>query len=356
MPNIIQLHVRLLVLFSVFIGTSCTKKSTLSSSEQNHQPISTQELQLSTPGPNQFFSTPTPPKEDLKKEDLKSAHIKKSHQIQKETGNHNENIIKSENSATKTETTTLLFPAKENHTSEEETPSDTTLSFSIKFFSGFNYYLFNQTTTTETENGNFSQQTLSQMGFSIGVNLNPKMDVEFSHRQIKANIPTQSETILDTASSTRTSTMIDLSYILKELMRSSYSALVSFKNSLIPALSTDFDNSLVSVVSHELSSIGIGIKYKYYLKNNSEVFFKSQIFKLLEARSQNKISLAMSDKSQFSLSVGLNKFITNSAEIGVELEHNQAQFPYRYHRNGDDFTGELNSQDTSVLLKIGFHF
>ncbi|GEM_PF-4084364 len=361
MPNIVQFHFRLLIFFYVFIVTSCTNKDSLSSSEQNQPSLPIQELQPPQPESFQVFAPTTPPKEDRGNDfkasasNFRSVSVPKRNPVQKETGETKERILKIENSSSTAETPpSAQLPAEENRVDKENT--DRSLKFSIKFFSGFNYYLFNQSTTTETENGNFSQQTLSQLGFAIGMNLNPKLDVEFSHRQIQASIPIQSETVLDTTSSTRTLTIFELGYLIKEIIRSSYSALVSFKNSLIPALSTDFNNSEVNVVSHELSSIGVGIKYRNYLRNNSELFLKGQIFKLLDARSQNKISLNMSDRSQFGLSVGLNKSITQSTEIGIELEHSQGQFPYRYHRNGDDFTGLLHSQDTSVLLKIGFHF
>ncbi|MCK6596758.1 MAG: hypothetical protein L6Q37_00215 [Bdellovibrionaceae bacterium] len=236
------------------------------------------------------------------------------------------------------------------------TPCENDTLFSIHFFGGFNYFLFNQTANIETENGNFSQQTLSQVGFAIDLNVNNKTNIEFTHRQIQASIPTQGETSLDQNSTKRTVTTFDISYLLKKMIYSSYSVIVGLKNALIPALSTDINNSIVNVYSHELSSISIGMKYNYQLKSDSEIFAKAQVLKLIEGKSQNKLLLNISDTSQFGISFGVNRKITKNTAVGFEIEHNQSQFPYSYTRNGIDSKGRFNLQDTSVLLKIGFNF
>lgn len=229
-------------------------------------------------------------------------------------------------------------------------------NFNIKLFSGFNYCLFNQKANIETENGVFSQQTLSQVGLSVDINLSPKSYLEFIHRQIKASVPIQGDTTLDTTTTSRGVTVFGLTYIVKEMLKSSFAVMMTLKNELVPILSTDSEKSLVNVFSNELNSTGIGIKYNYKIKTNTDLALRAHVFKLMRARSQNGLSMNISDKSQFSSAIALNKRISTHTEVGVELETSQGNFQYTYHRNDIKSTGEIKLQDISLFLKMGFHF
>ncbi|MBL7545436.1 MAG: hypothetical protein JNL11_16570 [Bdellovibrionaceae bacterium] len=228
--------------------------------------------------------------------------------------------------------------------------------FVIKFFGGFNYCSVNQSTLVETENGNFSQQTLSQIGISVNLNLSPKSILDFTHRRVEAPIPTQGETTLDKAMISRAVTTFGLNYMFKEMLSSSYALILAFKNAWLPMLSTDVEKSVVNVYTNEANSVGVGIQYNYKLKENVNWYAAGSVFKLIHARSQNRLPLDMNDQLQFNASIGMNTRISKRLEIGIAFENDQSQFQYTTHRNNSTSSGKLGLNETSVLIKMGLHF
>lgn len=226
--------------------------------------------------------------------------------------------------------------------------------FSFWIGSGFNYLNYIQTSASETESGNFSDQTLSALSVGADVYINHKSKFDFQYNQVSGKISTQGETILDKTDLIRKSTAIDFQYLVFQKEQNSYTLLFGLNEHHIPILSTDYEKSLVNLLDNQLLTASFGVKYKRKYKSHFNYEANLNYQKLISAKSLNRHHLQVNPKFIFDGSLGVSRNFDSGFYLGLYWSIQSLDFEYEITRSSNTSKGSEKILDSNIQLRLGW--
>ncbi len=226
--------------------------------------------------------------------------------------------------------------------------------FSFWIGSGFNYLNYIQTSTSETESGNFSDQTLSAISIGADVHISNKSKFDFQYNQVSGKISTQGETTLDKTDLVRKSVAIDFQYLLLQKEQNSYTLLFGLNEHHVPILSTDNEKSLVNLLDNQLLTASFGVKYKRKHKSHFNYEASLNYQKLFAAKSLNGHNLQINPKFIFDGSLGVSRYFDSGFYLGLYWSIQSIDFEYELTRLSNTSKGSQSILDSNIQLRLGW--